>query len=702
MPINPPNRLSPLCIAIVTALVGQIANAETDMPSMTMQKITVTAETSARDKTQQGAVYTEDYTPAQQASHLSDFLNVVPGVSVGGTSSVNQRVRIRGLDDTNLKVSIDGARQEGALFYHMGDLTIDPDLLKQSEVSVGNNSVTLGNDAIGGAVAFETVDAVDLLKPGQKIGAKLKTSYADNNDELLTSAMVYSLPNDNIDLLAYYSKRDTESGEDGDGRKLFEDSETDNILLKAGATVADDHRIGASYSSTEKEGIFPFRPDFPSLPNSRGNDVIPQKVERKTSTIDYGFSPLNPWVDVKANIYQTETSIKRDADYNKNPGFEWKAKVKTTGGKVENTSVIDTDSGSHKLIAGVEHYKKEGEMTRDYIKKGSDEAKTTSVYLEDQWQIDKLTLTPGVRYDRYKSPEFISGGKTYDNVVGALAASYEIAPQTQIFASYTQLFNGPDLGQAIFNADGEGIYVNRNLKPEEGYNTEAGIATTLRGVTNAEDALQLSAKYFRSNIENYQQYVRGGDGRPGRVGINCATGELGGKCQGMYNSDEDYKIDGVELAANYSADKFGMGLSYSRARSEGKDTGGSIPSVSGSSADTGDRYMVNFNYSPNEEMELGWRSTYVASLTDKVSPLKGDSKLDIHDDFKVKKPSYDVHDVYLSYSPRQFEGLKATLGVYNLFDETYASHASRLDITNDETTDFEPGRNFKASLSYQF
>ena len=63
----------------------------------------------------------------------------------------------------------------------------------------------------------------------------------------------------------------------------------------------------------------------------------------------------------------------------------------------------------------------------------------------------KLTLTPGVRYDRYEAPEFIAGGKTYDNVVGALAASYEIAPRTQVFASYTQLFNGPDLSQAIFN-----------------------------------------------------------------------------------------------------------------------------------------------------------------------------------------------------------------------------------------------------------
>ena len=195
------SRLTVLSMGVAAVLGAQAASAATsaDMPSTTLQTITVTANSSVRESVQEGGVDVEGYTPAAQASHLSDFLNVVPGVTVGGTSAVNQRIRVRGLDDTNLKVTIDGARQEGTLFYHMGDVTIDPDLLKQAEVSVGNNSVTLGNDALGGAVAFKTVDAADLLKPGQKIGAKLHAGYASNNDELLTSATVFAAPTDNID-----------------------------------------------------------------------------------------------------------------------------------------------------------------------------------------------------------------------------------------------------------------------------------------------------------------------------------------------------------------------------------------------------------------------------------------------------------------------------------------------------------------------
>ena len=676
------NRLSVLSIAIAAVLISQAANAnEADaMPSTTLQTITVTANSSVREKVQEDSVYIDDYTPAAQASHLSDFLEVIPGVTVGGTSTVNQRVRVRGLDDTNLKVTIDGARQEGTLFYHKGDITIDPDLLKQAEVAVGNNSVTLGNDALGGAVAFTTVDAADLLKPGQKIGAKLKTAYASNNDELLTAATVYGAPTDNIDLLAYYGKRDTSSGEDGNGRELFEDSKSENILLKAGAYVGDDHHFGASFSRTEKDGIFPFRPDFPG----RSDAPIPQQVKRDTYGLDYTYNPASQWIDVDTNVYQTETRILRDGDYLTKPGFDFNAQVKTTGAKVQNTSIIDTNVGTHNLIAGVEHYKKESELERDFIKKGSDNAKNTSIYLEDQWTNGKLTLTPGVRYDRYESPEFVSAGKTYDNVVGALAASYEIAPLTQVFASYTQLFNGPDLSQAIFNSDGDKTYVNNDLKAEEGANAEIGIVNTLRDLTVAGDALQLSAKYFETDIENFIEFVRSGGTR---VGLDCTTGQSGGACQGAVNSDEDFTIKGVELAADYKVDNFSMGLSYARARSKGDKTGNSIPSVTGSSSNSGDKFMVNLNYEPSDIVGLGWRSTYVTSITDNKQNTK---------------PNYDVHDIYMNYAPRQLDGVTATLGVYNLFDEAYASHSSRLNTLDDAATDFESGRNIKASLSYQF
>src|SRR5690606_34815119 len=96
------NQLTVLSVAVSAILCSQLAVAATDVPSTTLQTITVTANSSVRENVQEDSVYIDNYTPAAQASHLSDFLDVIPGVEVGGTSSVNQRVRVRGLDDTNL------------------------------------------------------------------------------------------------------------------------------------------------------------------------------------------------------------------------------------------------------------------------------------------------------------------------------------------------------------------------------------------------------------------------------------------------------------------------------------------------------------------------------------------------------------------------------------------------------------------------
>ena len=61
----------------------------------------------------------------KQADHLSDLLRDIPGVDVGGTHSINNRINIRGLQDENLDISIDGAKVQNAnMFHHIGNLQL--------------------------------------------------------------------------------------------------------------------------------------------------------------------------------------------------------------------------------------------------------------------------------------------------------------------------------------------------------------------------------------------------------------------------------------------------------------------------------------------------------------------------------------------------------------------------------------------------
>ena len=65
------SQMTVLSMGVAAVLWSQAVSAAPaeDMPSTTLQTITVTANSSVRDKVQTDSVYIEDYMPAQQASH---------------------------------------------------------------------------------------------------------------------------------------------------------------------------------------------------------------------------------------------------------------------------------------------------------------------------------------------------------------------------------------------------------------------------------------------------------------------------------------------------------------------------------------------------------------------------------------------------------------------------------------------------------
>lgn len=70
------------------------------------------------------------------------------------------------------------------------------------------------------------------------------------------------------------------------------------------------------------------------------------------------------------------------------------------------------------------------------------------------------------------------------------------------------------------------------------------------------------------------------------------------------------------------------------------------------------------------------------------------------------KDGYTVHNISLQWFP--VKGLQVTAGVDNLLDEFYASQSSRTGVSFHPRFgelylfDYEPGRNIKATVSYQF
>lgn len=110
----------------------------------------------------------KDSIETKQADHLSDLLRGLPGVDVGGTHSINNRLNIRGFQDEDLEITLDGAKIANVnMFHHIGNLLINPDILKKANIQVGANSVA--NGGLGGAVAFETKDGKDMLEKAENL-----------------------------------------------------------------------------------------------------------------------------------------------------------------------------------------------------------------------------------------------------------------------------------------------------------------------------------------------------------------------------------------------------------------------------------------------------------------------------------------------------------------------------------------------------
>ena len=658
-----------LSLCVLTTLYSPLATASEPEPVTTLQTITFNARQYTPAK-QTENVRHDSSVKVQQADLLNQYLPTVAGVNVGGTSGMDQHIYIRGLGSDNagsaLKITVDGVRQpETRGFNHSGISGLDPDLYKTTEVSVGNNSVTLGNNAIGGGVAFTTVDAQDLLLPDQKMGAKVKLGYASNDQQFQRSLTTYAKPNDQVDMIVSYGERDSDGGEDGKGNHIQGDDITiKSILAKVNVMPAEGHKITASYQSYDNDGNYPFRPNIGYQANLP-NNIHPGYTNNETYALGYEYKPHSNF-ELNSKIYHLTneslsqglrgTTPSRVATSGKTDGM-------TASIKQQLTQHHGDHALTHTLNYGVEGYKKSATLESSDI---TEDATSVGVYLQDRIELGRFALTPGVRFDHYKPSERLSSDD-YNQLSGALAGEFKLTPNHSLFASYTQLFNGPPLPETVYQS-GQ-TFVNKDLEAETGANAELGISSRFQGVFDSQDSMSLTAKVFDTQYDNKIDRI---------TGVDCATGNsvTGGQCASYINAGET-TIKGYELSAKYRLNNMRLNAGYAHAKSE-TEQGYQL------NKDSGDQLNLGFNYDINDKFSLGSAIRHVKGLTRRTSATA-----------VADLPSFTTYDVFGSYRPSALPQLIVDAGVYNLTDAYYYEHVSN-------TGDKAMGRNVKVALSYQF
>ncbi|RXJ69119.1 TonB-dependent siderophore receptor [Halarcobacter ebronensis] len=620
----------------------------------------------------------ENSIETKQADHLSDLLRDLPGVDVGGTHSINNRINIRGLQDENLDITLDGAKIQNAnMFHHIGNLLINPDILKRANIQVGTNSVV--NGSLGGSVAFETKDGKDMLTDGKNYGARISTTY-ESNDSLGGSLSAYGKVFENADFLIYHNYLNKNNWKDGNGTETFGvDGEVNNTLIKFGVNLTDNQRLSLSYDTLKDEGDYAPRPDFGREYNEArtGLDTFPTEYTRETIILKHELD-LDDKLFLTTSIYSNENELERyegplSSGAAVRPGAGLPAgtsnlegllvgKVKTEGINSKAQSFIETGSISHRLTYGGLYDKQTSKVTWEGKKYGdNEEAKSLAFYIEDAIDFNNgLIVTPGIRYNNYDFDG--SYGKMDDSeVTYGLATEYNVNEDLTLFASVTTLFKGVEMVDVL--ASNRAVVAdNTNLKSETGINKEIGFKYIKNNILGA-DTIGVSFTYFNTTIDDYIFQD---------TSVMSNMGEL--------------DIKGFEANLAYNKGNFNSLLTYSHSSSNFERTG--EPLIE----EPGDSISLGIDYKLTPRLDLSWESLFV---------LKED---DVPSGAYQEKKAYDVHDVALKWRPEGVKDLTVIAGVENIFDKAYSSHISenRYFAGYGYTTDYEPGRNFKITLAYKF
>jgi len=597
----------------------------------------------------------------KQADHLSDLFRDIPGVDVGGSHSMNNKIIIRGVKDENLAITVDGAKQPNVdLFHHLSTLKINPDNLKKVNIEVGANSVIHGE--LGGAVEFETKDGKDFLDKDEQFGGMISATY-DSNDSIGGALSLYGKPTDNSDFFAYYHYTDNNNWESGDGKEQEgRDGEVDDILLKYGIDINDEQRISLSYDKMTDEGDYLARPNFGADFND--GSIFPTEYIRDTYTLKHSMDKGENLL-LNTTVYYNKMDLTREENGGNKRGDILEAEIVNKGVNSRAQSNYEIGNILNTFTYGLEFDKQSSHVEADGSLFGDDEEATTiALYVENAIDFDNgFIFTPGIRYTNYQLDGLVGDIKE-NKLTYSLAAEYAVNDNLSLLASHTTLFKGVPM-QEVFANYRLNVVENPDIKSQTGDNNEIGFKYIQDNLLGA-DQIGFSAKYYITNLKNDIGYTYGDDWNMINLG--------------------NTKTKGIEASFAYSLNKFSGLLTYSKMDSNIE--------YSGEPLDTqiGDKFTLNLKYKANSQVGLSWKSVLFLDENDVNSDLYVD-----------KKEGYAVHDIAVDYSPSNVKGLKVIAGIDNIFDKNYVSQSSIAGtLSGLDTTDYEPGRNFKVTLSYKF
>lgn len=655
----------------------------------------------------QVTVITRDEIETFAPSSVSDMLRDVPGVDfAGGPRRTGEAPSIRGLSGENVLILLDGARQS-FISAHDGRFFLDPDLVASAEAVRGPASALYGSGAVGGVLAFETVDAADLLRPGETVGARFRAGYQSVNEETLATATAFGVSGA-FDGLASFGLRQSGDISLADDTDLRSDDDIQSMLLKGGYQFTDDFRAEASWQRFANTAI---EPNNGQGVGTTGDPLLDRDVEKDIETNSYRiglqFDPASNLINTSFTAYATDTGVD---EFDETTSRSALRKIETSGASIRNASTFQTENALTIFTIGADYYEDEqtgrDTDTVDLTRGGVPNASTqfTGVFAQLETRIDtaagEFIIIPGIRYDEFESESETAPQGSSDNATSPrLAASYGPVEWFRVFGSYSEGFRAPSINELyldgvhfsvphpiLFNPGmGQFVFVNNafvpnpNLMPEKSETTEFGVGFDFHDIATSGNRLQAKVSAYKNQVDDLVNLSVNFAYDP-----TCFAAPTFFPCTaGTTNSAnvDSAEFEGVEAELVYDSDRFYTRASYASIEGDingtGEDPFTALP----------DRLALDFGVKlPEHRARIGTRIQAADEFDRYVSDGAGGLTL------SESRPGYVVLDLYASWRPAFSDDLRIDVGVDNVLDHTY-------DRVFEGVT--EPGRNFKIAASWQ-
>ena len=373
------------------------------------------------------------------AHTLADVLNTVNGVVVqfgGGSPTVIAGPSIQGSSFEHVVVMLDGVAINTAGDF--GDLSLIPaQIIDKVEVIKGPASSAWGS-SLGGVVNVITKSPRDSTRMGGTVSA----SYGERGTMDLRAELTGNKAG--LGYYLYAGRVET------DGLRPAEDAATDYLFLKLSYDLTERTRLSFSgfYNWFKRE-----------LGDFHAWDLfLKDKEENYLATLDLK-TRLSEGLDLNLSLraerlwlYYTTEDLSIDDRSVALEDFR----------KYGATAKLNWRTGMHNIVFGSDYDYKEvfGDNYPDPPK-----LNIFAVYVNDTITLNKLSITPGLRYDYTdRDADFWSP---------SLGITYELGDKTILRASVARGFHLPVLGAT--DTDGEWYRHNPDLKPETVWSYQAGI-----------------------------------------------------------------------------------------------------------------------------------------------------------------------------------------------------------------------------------